>query len=73
MSHNERPFRYDANFAAGRWLPPETDHRLDVEDPWTREILGSVPDSTETDADAAVAAARAALPDWRATSPKERA
>jgi aldehyde dehydrogenase (NAD+) len=73
MSQSVRPFHYDANFVAGRWLPPETGDRLDVEDPWTRELLGSVPDSNETDADAAVAAAREALPRWRATSPDERA
>ena len=73
MSQSERPFRYNANFIAGSWLPPETDDRLDVEDPWTRAVLGSVPDSNEADGEAAVAAARAALPGWRATAPKDRA
>ena len=39
----------------------------------TGELLGDGASATEADVDAAVAAARAALPDWRATSPDHRA
>lgn len=73
MSPAERPFRFDANFVAGKWLPADGIDRLDVDDPWTGGNLGEVPDSNESDVDAAVTAARAALPGWRATSPQERA
>jgi aldehyde dehydrogenase (NAD+) len=39
----------------------------------TGELLGDGASATETDIDAAVAAARAALPDWSGTSPDHRA
>ena len=39
----------------------------------TGELLGEGASATETDVDAAVAAARAALPQWRAASPDHRA
>lgn len=39
----------------------------------TGELLGDGASATESDIDAAVAAARAALPEWRSTSPDHRA
>jgi aldehyde dehydrogenase (NAD+) len=39
----------------------------------TGDLLGEGASATEADIDAAVAAARAALPDWRSTSPDHRA
>jgi len=45
----------------------------DVTNPSTGEVLRVVPFATSADVDAAVAAATAALPDWRATPPLRRA
>src|SRR5438270_10824225 len=57
------------NYIAGRWTaasdPTEV---LDVTNPASGETLARVPLSSAADLDAAVAAARAALPEWRAVS-----
>ncbi|BEV01726.1 aldehyde dehydrogenase family protein [Novosphingobium olei] len=45
---------------------------LDVLNPATEEVLARVPDATEADLDAAVAAARKAFPGWAATPIEER-
>ena len=46
---------------------------IDVVNPYTEEIIGSVPACGPEDVDRAVAAARAAFPGWAATPPAERA
>jgi malonate-semialdehyde dehydrogenase (acetylating)/methylmalonate-semialdehyde dehydrogenase len=62
------------NYVGGAWTPAAaaTD-ALDVTNPATGEVLARVPLSGRADLDAAVAAARAALPEWRAVSVIERA
>ena len=62
------------NYIAGRWTPAvaATDV-LDVTNPATGETLARVPLSGAADLDAAVQAARAALPEWRAVSTIARA
>jgi malonate-semialdehyde dehydrogenase (acetylating)/methylmalonate-semialdehyde dehydrogenase len=62
------------NYFAGRWTPAgaATDE-LDVTNPATGEVLARVPLSGAADLDAAVQAARAALPEWRAVSTIARA
>ena len=62
------------NYIAGRWTPATaaTDV-LDVINPATGETLARVPLSGAADLDAAVSAARAALPEWRAVSTIARA
>ena len=62
------------NYIAGRWTPATaaTDV-LDVINPATGEALARVPLSGAADLDAAVSAARAALPEWRAVSTIARA
>src|SRR5690349_11067509 len=61
------------NYVAGRWTPATGDDALDVTNPATGETLVRVPLSATADLDAAVAAARAALPEWRAVSAIGRA
>src|SRR5918997_2797367 len=61
------------NYVAGRWTPATGDDALDVTNPATGESIARVPLSTAADLDAAVAAARAALPEWRAVSVIARA
>src|SRR5689334_19348176 len=62
------------NYIAGQWPPAAaaTDE-LDVTNPATGEVLARVPLSGAADLDAAVEAARAALPEWRAVSAIARA
>jgi malonate-semialdehyde dehydrogenase (acetylating) / methylmalonate-semialdehyde dehydrogenase len=62
------------NYVGGAWTPAAADaDALDVTNPATGEVLARVPLSTAADLDAAVAAARAALPEWRAVSVPNRA
>jgi malonate-semialdehyde dehydrogenase (acetylating) / methylmalonate-semialdehyde dehydrogenase len=61
------------NYVGGEWLAPSATDRLDDVDPATGEVVARVPLSGEDDVDAAVRAARAAFPGWRATSPIVRA
>ena len=60
-------------FVGGTFEPTSTSEHLPVVDPATEETVGSIADGTEDDVARAVAAARAALVDWRETSPRERA
>jgi malonate-semialdehyde dehydrogenase (acetylating)/methylmalonate-semialdehyde dehydrogenase len=56
------------NYVAGRWTPASSADALDVVNPATSEVLARVPLSSSGDLDAAVRAAREALPAWRAVS-----
>jgi acyl-CoA reductase-like NAD-dependent aldehyde dehydrogenase len=47
--------------------------RLDLVNPYTEQVFGAIALGTQADMEAAVAAARAALPSWSATSRQERA
>ena len=61
------------NYVDGGWVIPQTENYLDVTNPAIGETIAQVPLSTKEDTDAAVAAAQAAFPGWRATPPLERA
>src|SRR5262245_54146688 len=61
-----------SNFINGRGTPPIGGGYLDNADPSTAEIYSRVPDSTEADVAAAVAAARAAFPAWSGTPAADR-
>jgi aldehyde dehydrogenase (NAD+) len=65
----------DAFFIDGEWAKPLGSERFGVVSPSTEEVVGEVPVATTADADAAVAAARAAFDSgpWPRTSPAERA
>src|SRR5688500_8114311 len=62
-----------ANHVGGAWREATGSETLLSRDPATAEPLARVPLSSAADVDAAVAAARAAFPEWRATSPVVRA
>ncbi len=62
-----------ANYVAGEWVGTDVGEQVAIEDPATGKTLGAVPDSGRADVDRAVAAARAAFPDWRRTPVAERA
>jgi malonate-semialdehyde dehydrogenase (acetylating) / methylmalonate-semialdehyde dehydrogenase len=62
------------NYVAGRWTPAAAaTGELDVTNPATGGVLARVPLSGAADLDAAVRAAREALPEWRAVSAIGRA
>jgi malonate-semialdehyde dehydrogenase (acetylating)/methylmalonate-semialdehyde dehydrogenase len=62
------------NYIAGQWTPArDPTDVLDVTNPATGEVLARVPLSGASDLDAAVSAARGALPEWRAVSTIARA
>ena len=61
-----------ANYVGGRWLVAQSSGHLDVTNPANGEVLARVPLSGAADVEAAVAAASAALPDWRGRSVGER-
>jgi malonate-semialdehyde dehydrogenase (acetylating) / methylmalonate-semialdehyde dehydrogenase len=60
------------NYVGGRWTAARSTEQLDVTNPATGGVLARVPLSSAADLDAAVAAAREALPAWRAVSVIER-
>jgi malonate-semialdehyde dehydrogenase (acetylating)/methylmalonate-semialdehyde dehydrogenase len=61
------------NYVAGAWREVQGTETLPVSNPATGETLALVPLCSAADLDAAVVAARAALPAWRATSTVARA
>ncbi len=68
------PYRHADDFLiGGEARPADEGPRTPVIDPATGQAWGSVPDADAETVDAAVAAAREALPAWAATPPVERA
>jgi aldehyde dehydrogenase (NAD+) len=65
--------RTEAFFIGGEWVGPAGSGMIEVVDPATEQVVAAVPEGTPADVDAAVAAARAALPGWSATGPADRA
>ena len=62
-----------SNFVGGSFAPAADGRTLDDLAPATGEVIARIPRSSAVDVDAAVAAARAALPAWRRTSVAARA
>src|SRR5215208_5617718 len=73
MASTDTTTRVLENYVGGRWTESESTELLDVTNPATGEVLARVPLSTAGELDAAVAAARDALPAWRAVAVPERA
>jgi betaine-aldehyde dehydrogenase len=59
-------------FIGGCWVSAENQAVLEVVDPSTEGVIGSVPEASPTDVAAAVAAAKEAAPGWRALEPSRR-
>src|SRR5262245_40408047 len=72
MTTTETGVRLLDNYVAGGWTPSTSSEALDVTNPATGEVLARVPLSSADDLDAAVRAAREALPAWRAVSVIQR-
>ncbi|GHE58751.1 aldehyde dehydrogenase family protein [Streptomyces thermocarboxydus] len=64
---------YDGMYIDGAWRPAAGRDVIEVVGPADEQVIATVPAGTVEDVDAAVRAARAALPAWAATPPAERA
>ncbi|MGW0331957.1 aldehyde dehydrogenase family protein [Streptomyces sp. NPDC003011] len=64
---------HDGMYIDGEWRPATGPDTIDVVNPVDEQVLARVPAGTAEDIDAAVRAARAALPGWAATAPADRA
>ncbi|MDP9403172.1 MAG: aldehyde dehydrogenase family protein [Actinomycetota bacterium] len=63
----------DRIYVGGAWVrASKPGAAIDIVNPSTEEVMGSVPEAAAADADRAVAAARAAFPGWSSTAPEER-
>ncbi|MGA7218366.1 MAG: aldehyde dehydrogenase family protein [Candidatus Sulfotelmatobacter sp.] len=69
----DRHSRRFGHFINGTWQAPATGEYFETVDPSNGENLASVAQGSSADIDAAVAAARAAFPKWRALTPHVRA
>jgi len=69
----ERRGRRFNHFIGGTWHPPATGEYFDTIDPSNGEKLAAIAGGSIPDVDAAVRAARAASPKWRALTPHVRA
>ncbi|MEV7446315.1 aldehyde dehydrogenase family protein [Streptomyces sp. NPDC091204] len=63
----------DGMYIDGAWRPAVGADRIEVVNPADGQVIAEVPAGTAEDVDAAVRAARAALPGWAATPAAERA
>jgi aldehyde dehydrogenase (NAD+) len=59
-------------YVGGTWIDPVRPRTMDVVNPATEEVCGHVSAGSAADVDTAVAAARAAVPSWSATSVADR-
>src|SRR5918999_6472809 len=61
------------NFVGGEFVDAVEGGTAEVLNPATGETIAEVPNGTQADVDRAVEAAKKALPEWRETTPQERA
>jgi aldehyde dehydrogenase (NAD+) len=64
---------WDALYVEGEWTRPDDVDRIDVENPYTRETVATVPAATADHVDDAYEAAREAQREWADTPPQQRA
>jgi aldehyde dehydrogenase (NAD+) len=63
----------DKLYIGGGWVDPSGSETIDVVNPTTEQVIGTIPQGTPEDVDKAVAAARDAFETWSQTTPEERA
>ena len=66
-------FKREANFIAGQWVGADSGKTVDVTDPATGEVIGTMPNCGAAETRRAIAAAHAAQPAWAAKTAAERA
>jgi acyl-CoA reductase-like NAD-dependent aldehyde dehydrogenase len=62
----------EAIYIDGAWVPSSGSGSIEVIDSTSEEVYGTIPEGTPQDVEAAVAAARKALPGWSATRVDDR-
>lgn len=72
MSLNPLLFKTQA-YINGKWLGADSGETIDVTNPATGEVIGTIPNMGKAEAERAVLAAEAALTVWQQKSAKERA
>jgi aldehyde dehydrogenase (NAD+) len=73
MATATEPIVRDKLYIGGEWVEPAGEGTIEVLNPSTEELLGTIPEGDAEDADRAVRAARAAFDGWSRVSPYERA
>src|SRR5215203_3067304 len=63
----------DRIFIGGEWVEPSAAEPIEVVNPTTEEVMGTIPACSPDDADRAVAAARTAFESWSQAPREERA
>ena len=63
---------YEKLYINGKWIQSTGNNAIEVVNPATEEIIGSIPVGSQADVDAAVTAAKNAFPAWKETSYEER-
>ncbi|KQM88309.1 NAD-dependent succinate-semialdehyde dehydrogenase [Sphingomonas sp. Leaf23] len=69
----QSPLFVDAMLIDGAWVAADSGATIEVTDPATGEVIGTVPDAGTSDTERAIAAANRALPAWKARTAGERA
>ncbi|MFG6147680.1 NAD-dependent succinate-semialdehyde dehydrogenase [Halobacillus sp. B23F22_1] len=59
------------NYVAGKWVG-ENAETFDITNPATNEVVGTIPNGTKEDVEAAIEAAQAAFEEWKVLSAEER-
>jgi betaine-aldehyde dehydrogenase len=63
---------YDKLYINGAWTASSGNKSIDVINATSEEVMGRIPEGTEADTEAAIAAARAAFDGWSQTAPAKR-
>ena len=76
--HSRVPLKNDfllrqRGYVNGAWIEAATERAVEVRNPATREVIGTVPNMGEEETRRAIQAAHAAFPAWRARTAKDRA
>lgn len=66
-------FKREANLIAGEWITADSRQAIEVNDPATGEVIGTVPKAGRAETKRAIDAAAAAFPAWSAKTAAERA
>lgn len=61
-----------SNYVDGKWMSSKSSAKFDIFNPADNKVIGSAPESTEEDLQAAIQAAKRAFPLWRALSGRQR-
>ncbi len=67
------PFQRDANLIGGEWVGADSGESIEVTNPATGEVLGSVPKCGAAETRRAIAAAQNSFESWSRTTAAERA